>query len=435
MYSIDTSGATLMEAQMQAAQQAMDRLFLGDPPTREPASDPHQQSQSELDLVSWSMRPTLREQSLEWMAANPGKGRPCFQVQSKNVLYHDDPLNSADDPYVGPPKFLTNMAVINHSNWTDVLIEMKTDFGADVLRTRPQIVHMAAFATALSNTGLTEEQVTSRVAKKFGRHCLDLPRVRNGSAKVASRVPSITYDSGKFSTKSLKAAAKKEARLKKKGGETEVDRFKREQADVVSCARNLQADIAYNLRAREHNRQLAQVRSMATHVLDIGDAPPFPTRSRVNRDSAHHQSPDEPRVVTPTAEDKARSRFRSWARQLGKRDRQSRFSTAFSVFESEKRKEMRAACDAEAAAKAAKAAAALAALKAGPSGPSKAAAWTEEAAGESDRCKANGMRAISLEKSSAHQQSLEDKERLRLAQVEEQKEARRKAFEIGGSLS
>ena len=432
MYSIETSGATPMEAQMQAAR-AMDRLFLGDPPAHEPASDPRQQSQSELDLVSWSMRPTLREQSLEWMAANPGKGRPHSLVQSKDVLYPEDPLNTTDDPWMAPPPFVG----LTHSTWADVVIEMKTDFGADVLRVRPLIVCMAAFATALSNTGLTDEEVTSRVVKQFGNGCMDLTRMRNGSAKVATastkRMPAAPWMLPR--TKSLKAMAKKEARLKKKGGETEADRFKREQANVVSCVRKLQADIAYNLRAREHNRQLAQVRSMATHVLDIGDAPPFPTRSRDNRHSVHHQSLDEPRVVTPTAEDKARSRFRSWARQLGKRDRQSRFSTAFSVFESEKHKEMRAACDAEAAAKAAKATAALAALKAGPSGPSKAAVWTEEAAGESDRCKENGMRAISLEKSSAHQQSLQDKERLRLAQIEEQKEARRKAFEIGGSRS
>ena len=71
--------------------------------------------------------------------------------------------------------------------------------------------------------------------------------------------------------------------------------------------------------------------------------------------------------------------------------------------------------------------------KPGVSGPTRKGLWAEELPGVSDQSKAKGKKAVSLEKGAEHEQTLEDKEQLRISQLLEQKEARRKAFEIGGS--
>ena len=93
------------------------------------------------------------------------------------------------------------------------------------------------------------------------------------------------------------------------------------------------------------------------------------------------------------------------------------------------RRAMRAAIDAEKATKTPE----RAYSTPGPSGPSKPTAWAEDVPGESTRSKRKGKKAISRERAEEHRQALEAKEQLRIAQREEQKEASRKAFAIGGS--
>ena len=69
--------------------------------------------------------------------------------------------------------------------------------------------------------------------------------------------------------------------------------------------------------------------------------------------------------------------------------------------------------------------------KPGHSGPTpKAIAWAEEVLDKSAKSKRDGKKAIGQERVLEHKQALEDKEALRLAQLEEQCENRRKADAI-----
>ena len=381
----------------------------------EPVDEPHRNP-----WMDASMRATLREQALPWMAANPSKGRPAVRVQGQSVFYPEDPLNDERDPYIGPPEYLAKQEpYVTHIEWVDVMAELKVEFGADAMRKQPELAEMAAYGVALNRTGeLSKAEINELTVKKFGKRVSFLSARRH---RVAERA----------SSKSLKAAAKKEARTAKKGGETDISRREREHRETLMRVNILHEDVAYNMHARAHNRSLAEVRAQSQFVLDLTDkGPPPPARVAV---PPRAPQPAAPRVVEPTAEDKARFKFQSWARQLRKRDRHWRFATALGEWESEKRCAMRAACELAAAEKLAAEEAALAARKPGASGPSKPAVWAQGAPGASAQSKVQGQKAASLERSAAHQQALEEKEKLRIAQLEEQREARRQAFEIGGS--
>ena len=362
---------------------------------------------------------TIREQVLEWMAANPGQGQPGFQAHGRDVLYPEDPKNAQTDPYTGP-----HNSLITHEEWANVLAELKTDYGADVLRTQPELVKAAAMGVALARIGVAKDDINRVTALEFaGKRAASLPVAKRGAEhNRVGKVPS---------SKSMKAAAKREAREAKKGGETASQRAEREYDMKVAAMRVLHEDMAFNMAARAHNRQIEELKRQSQFVLEMKDPPPQ-RRDWGSRRHGPARRPDEPRFE-PTKEDKARAKYQSWARQLYKRDRQSRFATAWKAFEEEKRREVRAACAAAAAAKLAREEAALTKRKPGPSGPSKPTAWGEEAPGISARSKAKGETAVSREKVAEHAQALKEKEARRLAELETQKEFRRKAFEIGGS--
>lgn len=385
----------------------------------EPVEEPHRNPFMDVSVHGW-MRATLREQALPWMASNPKEGRPAFRVQGQSVFYPEDPMNDERDPYIGPPEYLAKQEpCVTHTEWVGVMTELKVDFGADAIRKQPELAEMAAYGVALNRTGeLSKAEINELTVKKFCKRVSFLSARRH---RVAERA----------SSKSLKAAAKKEARTAKKGGETDVSRREREHRETLVRVNILHEDMAYNMQARAHNRSLAEVRAQSQFVLDLTDKDLSPP-ARVAVPPRAPQ-PAAPRVVEPTAEDKARLKFQSWARQLRKLDRHWRFATALGKWESEKRGAMRAACELAAAEKLAAEEAALAARKPGASGPSKPAVWAQGAPGASAQSKVQGQKAASLERSAAHQQSLDDNEKLRIAQLEEQREARRQAFEIGGS--
>jgi len=450
MNVMTTSGSTIQEAHLQAAR-AMDRAMgLG----KQGPTDAHLQWSQRLDhgmglrmdkpdgevgvrttlqaatnpMHGGSMRSALREQALEWMAANPGRGRPHFQVQSKDVLHPEDPVNTPQRPYQSPPSL---GVALSHSEWVDTITELETDFGPDVLTAQPELAQMACFSALSVRSGMSIDEAAACTAKKFGRKFGSLQEERQALLRFQG---DLSKDRAlrKLSAKSLKAAAKKDARLKKKGGSTSADVTQREHLMNVRAMRILQEDLKYNKQVREHNRTLQNLRSDVEanggFVLDLGAA--LGCESKPTRNAPRGPSPNEPRVVEIAAEDRVAQRFKSWGLRLQKVQRHHDRETAKNTLQSEKRADIRAACDALAAAKAA---AGTKLSKPGVSGPTRKGLWAEELPGVSDQSKAKGKKAVSLEKGAEHEQTLEDKEQLRISQLLEQKEARRKAFEIGGS--
>ena len=370
-----------------------------------------------------SLRSAMRNKGLQWMADNPGRGQPGFMVHGSNVLYEEDPKNTQTDPYTGPPTSLGS--VLNHTDWTNVLTELKIDYGVDVLRTHPELAKAAAMGVALARNNVPKDEINEITALQFAKlakYAANLPASKRGAEhNRVGKVPS---------SKSMKAAAKREARDAKKGGETAAQLAQREHDMKVAAMRVLHEDMAFNMAARAHNRQIAELKEQSQFVLEMKDPPPQRPDGGSRR--LARRPSYEPRFE-PTKEDKARSKYQSWGRQLVKSDRQSRLATAWNAFEEEKRREVRAACDASADAKLARQEAALDNRKPGPSGPSKPAAWGEEAPGISEQSKAKGEREESIEKAAEHAHALRQKEAQRIAELETQKEFRRKAFEIGGS--
>ena len=379
-----------------------------------------------------SLRSTMRDKVLEWMAENPGHGQPGFTVNGSNMLYEEDPKNTQTDPYTGPPTCLGSD--LTHTDWADVLTELQTDYGVAVLRTQPELAKAAAMGVALARNGnVTKDEINEITALQFAKlakYAANLPASKRGAEhNRVGKVPS---------SKSMKAAAKREARDAKKGGDTAAQLAQREHDMKVAAMRVLHEDMSFNMAARAHNRQIAELKEQSQFVLEMKDPPSQRPDggSRRLADGGSRRLVDEPRVeprVEPTKEDKARSKYQSWGRHLVKSDRQSRLATAWNAFEEEKRREVRAACDASAEAKLARQEAALDNRKPGPSGPSKPAAWGEEAPGISEQSKAKGEREESFEKAAEHAHALRQKEAQRIAELETQKEFRRKAFEIGGS--
>ena len=205
------------------------------------------------------------------------------------------------------------------------------------------------------------------------------------------------------SPKSRKAAAKKEARLKKKGSAAATGGQGRPSGGN-------------------------QPKSDERFCQDLWDL--YVRQLRLLQE---HQTLSKPQEATkPVASWHAKVvlRFQSWGDRLQKVQRHNDRATAKHALESEKRADIRAAC---AAAAAVKAAAEPKLSKPGASGPTLRNLWAEELPGLSAQSKVLAKKAVSLEKGAEHEHALGDKEKLRILQLLEQKEARRKAFEIGGS--
>ena len=353
----------------------MDRMMLG-------PKQPHEHSMEGMrraatnPIFRGSLRASMREQSFVWMAENPGCGRPHFLVQDQPTLY----WRTRSTPWptrTPPPAKLVQESQITHLQWVKVLTELRHDHGPDVATKHGLLCEMAAWAVVMADSGdFTEAEIHKSMCKKYKGRCASQPGGWPFKGKAGMTG---------MSTKQLKAAQKKEARIAKKGGETSHMAEERERKQMESYAKVLLEDMQHNITAREHNRQIEELKQQSQFVMDLrGMAIDEDNRRR--RGPVRRPSPparEEPRVVELTAEDKARSKYKSWARQLYKRDRQSRFSTALSEFNSEKHKEVRAACDAAAAAKLAKEEAELAARKPGPS--VKPTVWAEGADGERAR--------------------------------------------------
>ena len=116
------------------------------------------------------------------------------------------------------------------------------------------------------------------------------------------------------------------------------------------------------------------------------------------------------------------------AEQQAKIDAEHARLTALNEAESEQQRAVRTKIDEEKLAQTEKPYS-----KAGPSGPVPPTQWVDESLSKGQKAKRKGQKAVSLEKGVEHEQALENKEQLRISQLLEQKEARRKAFEIGGS--